>query len=156
MNYGNIMATPLHLLIVTLIESEGTIGYDDIMTRVLAKGHAMSAFEVAMVQVHRHPRIKVGSGLVYSVAVVKAPTVNSHVVWVREHYPWPGEDFIMPFPDIDMSWLVMKPEDAEAYKAALKGVPITRARLKRVHTRRENSARNHQAPVKRGFTGLAK
>lgn len=50
---------------------------------------------------------------------------------IKEHfkstvpYPWPGRDgvpeFVMPFPEIDYSYIFLKPEELDKYKAELRG-----------------------------------
>jgi len=50
---------------------------------------------------------------------------------IKEHfkctvpYPWPGRDgipeFVMPFPEIDYSYIFLTPEELDKYKAELRG-----------------------------------
>lgn len=52
-------------------------------------------------------------------------------VKIKEHfkstipYPWPGRDgipeFVMPFPEIDMSFIFLTPEELDKYKAESRG-----------------------------------
>lgn len=67
-------------------------------------------------------------------STVRGGTVYYQVpppVKIKEHfkstvpYPWPGRDgvpeFVMPFPEIDYSYIFLKPEELDKYKAELRG-----------------------------------
>jgi len=93
---------------------------------VVSKGFTPDQLYTALDTIHRNKAIRrtVQKGdIVYSPAPEpKLP--GSHLSWVREHYPWP-EKFVMPFPEIDYSHLILKTkEERDAYQAAVKNMPV--------------------------------
>jgi hypothetical protein len=122
-----------HLLLaeklVLHIDAEKTTTFDKLEARALKHGIAMSVFDRAIEKLHKLPNIKrtVKLGTVhYELQAVKAkagPILSGE--WVAANYPWPGKngvpEFVMPFPEMDLSYLFLKPEEAEEYKAQMKG-----------------------------------
>jgi hypothetical protein len=122
-----------HLLLaeklVLHIDAEKTTTFDKLEARALKHGIAMNVFDRAIEKLHKLPNIKrtVKLGTVhYELQAVKpktGPILSGE--WVAQHYPWPGKNgippFVMPFPELDLSYLFMKPEEAEDYKAQMKG-----------------------------------
>lgn len=98
---------------------------------VLSKGFTQNDFYSALERVHKDKRIvqTQRGGEVYYSPHIPPPVVPppTHLEWIKSNYPYPGRDgvpaFEMPFPEIDMSWIVMSPDEAKEYKAAAKGVP---------------------------------
>jgi hypothetical protein len=91
-----------------------------------AKGHNVpqGILDNAMAILHRNKKIDkkvVNDSIVYSVKEVKEKTMATPSQWLRDNYPW-IDDFIMPFPEINMSHIFLKPEELKAYKAQLRGV----------------------------------
>jgi len=99
----------------------------DRLTEVaISKGFTELEVLEAMEQVHKDKRISVTNlknGVTYRPAVTKAPKPMTHLTWLRDNYPYP-ENFEMPFPEIDMSWMFLRTkEERDEYLAAAKGVP---------------------------------
>lgn len=83
-----------------------------------------------MAIVHRSKLIEqnVKYGVIqYKPAVAKPVQKPVGAAWVTANYPWPGKngvpEFVMPFTEIDMSFLFLKGEDLERYKCESKGRP---------------------------------
>lgn len=115
--------------IIRYIAKEGTVSYEAIEERAATHGIPSGILDNAMVLVHRNKgvsAVKAGGTIMYAVAAPKkAVTPVSHTTWLTENYPWPGKaqvpDFVMPFPEIDMSWIVLKGEELDKYKAEARG-----------------------------------
>lgn len=92
---------------------------------VVSAGFSINELYQVLNTIHRDKSIRrsVQKGeVVYSkMPEPKAP--GSHLSWVTKNYPWP-DNFEMPFPEIDMSWLFLKPEQMMEYKAAAKNMPV--------------------------------
>ena len=91
-----------------------------------SRGFSLDEVYAALDVIHRNKKIKrtVQKGdIVYS----KAPEPKlpgSHLSWVRHNYPWP-EKFVMPWPEIDYSHLVLRTkEERDEYQAAASGLPL--------------------------------
>lgn len=117
-------------LIITKILRDKHVTLAQLETRANERGVSLDDLYNALDAVHRDRRIKRGvkGGEVYYTPAPPKATPVDHTAWVRAHYPWPGRDdvppFIMPFPEIDMSWMFLRTrEERDEYKAAAKGVP---------------------------------
>ncbi len=103
---------------------------------VLSKGFTLDDLYTALEKVHKDKRIVQSTRreeVWYSPAteptVVKTPT---HVEWARNNYPpydpWCVDkhgEMIMPFPEIDMSYLFLKTkEERDAFRAEMSGRPV--------------------------------
>lgn len=111
--------------IITRIWADHGSTYDRLEARAVAKAIPMSTFEAAMAIVHRSKLIEqsVRYGVIqYRPAVAKPVQAPIGAAWVTANYPWP-EEFVMPFPEIDMSFLFLSGEDLERYKCESKGRP---------------------------------
>lgn len=112
--------------IITYILKRDSVTLAHLETVSTDKGFTLPELYTALETVHRDRRITQTSTqageVIYRPAIAKVSSPTPHLEWVRDNYPWP-EDFVMPFPEIDMSWLVMSPDEAKEYKAAAKGVP---------------------------------
>lgn len=119
---------PTHLAIKIgkYIQAYRGCSYSDIKARAAERGIDQGVLEDALRVLHRLKTIHrtVAGGDVQYVwkEVVKKPvTAVSHVEWLNEHYPRP-EPFVMPFPEIDMSFMFLKTlEERQAYKEAAAG-----------------------------------
>lgn len=122
------LPTTLAALIIKRIIEDGGSTYDKLEARAVKKGISMNTFEAAMVIVHRSKLIEqsVKYGVIqYKVAEKKVEKPFSAAEWVTENYPWPGKNgipvFEMPFPEIDMSYLFLTPEEMDKYRAEAAG-----------------------------------
>ncbi len=117
--------------IAALIVRERGASYTEIRQRAQAKGIDPLVLEQALERLHKNPmihRTMAGGDVQYSVKVAKTPVgAPTHVQWVSANYPWPDKGsepaFVMPFPEIDMSWMFLKTlKERDSYKAAVRGV----------------------------------
>lgn len=126
--------TELATKIITRILTDQGSTYDKLEARAVQMGIDMNTFQAAMVIVHRSKLIEqsVKYGVIqYKVAKKKHKIEpGSHIIWARENYPpydpWCVDadgNMIMPFPEIDMSHLLLKGEELEKYKCEAKGRP---------------------------------
>jgi hypothetical protein len=93
---------------------------------VVSHGFTLDDLYTALEQVHRNKSIartvRQGEVVYMKKAPPKSPT--DHLAWVRANYPWP-DNFEMPFPEIDMSFLFLKTkEERDAFKAEMSGRPV--------------------------------
>ena len=107
--------------IINYIKKNQPISYDKIEARVIETGRDLFEFEEAMQQVHKDRRIKVTDKLVYSYKEPEKKSPNPGSDWLRNNYP--RIEYEMPFPEIDMSYLFLKPDEMRAYLADAKGMP---------------------------------
>lgn len=112
-------------LIITRILRDGHVTITQLEHRAHKRGVLLSDLYAALDVVHRDKRIKrgVSKGEVYYEVAKAKPTAISHTQWLTRNYPWP-DNFEMPFPEIDMSYLFMTPDEAKEYKAQAKGMPV--------------------------------
>ena len=107
-------------LICTRIIKSGGMTLDQIEERAEEKGIDLDQLYEAMEIVAKRPKIMV-SGKKY-----KEKKIIKDKLFVKNwKYPFPGRDgvpsFVMPFPEIDMSFIFLSPEDMKQYKIDLKG-----------------------------------
>lgn len=118
--------------IITRILADDGSTYDKLEARAVAKGISMNTFQAAMVIVHRSKLIEqsVKFGVIqYKVAKKKhVVEPGSHLIWARNNYPpydpWCVDadgNMIMPFPEYDMSYLFLTPEEMDRYRAEAAG-----------------------------------
>lgn len=99
------------------------VSYEVIYKRATSK-HAIpqGILDNALAIVHRSKLITRNSKGLYTVKIQPLPRpAPTHMSWLRNNYPW-VKDFIMPFPEIDMSHIFLSPEDLLKYKAQVRGV----------------------------------
>lgn len=123
--------TQLAIKIGKYIQASNGCSYTDIKNQAAIRGIDPDTLEQALLILHRQKTIHrtVAGGDVqylFRVPVAKPVTAVSQVEWVTQHYPWPGKgdvpEFVMPFPEIDMSFLFLKTlEERQAYKEAAAG-----------------------------------
>ena len=116
----------------TLIELEGL---------VVSKGYTLDELFTALETVHRDKRIQhvanASGEITYKTATAKSAPSTSHLTWLNDNYP--RYDYEMPFPEIDMSWIVLSPEEMKKFKAELSGRPAYMIQSKHGHPRRQNT-----------------
>lgn len=118
-----------HLLLVEKlvlhIDQVGTTTFDKLEARALQHGISMAVFDRAIERLHKLPQIKrtMKLGTVHyelQAVVEKKPVTSEFGGWLRENYPWPGKngvpEFVMPFPEWDLSWIFLTPDELEEYK----------------------------------------
>lgn len=113
--------------IIKYILNNPGVNMDTIIDVAKAKGYSQQEVLTTLDAVHKDKRITHNanaSGVVtYKPATAKVTTVPTHVTWLTANYPRP-ENFVMPWPEIDMSHLFMTRDEAKEYKAAASGRPI--------------------------------
>lgn len=110
------------------IERDGSCTVDELRARAVELEIPDGILDNALAKLSRRKTIvtKVKAGVVTYIykEPAKAPSVLSHLQWVRDNYPRPGEKgipvFLMPFPEIDMSHLFLKPSEVAEMKSLLK------------------------------------
>lgn len=118
----------LSTLIIKRITELGTVTYDELQQRALEKGIELGIFENAMSRVHKKKTVlvkNVKGVLTYSIKPVVAAITPDHVTWCKTNYPYPGKnglpEFVMPFPEWDVSYIFLNPDELEEYKEAIRG-----------------------------------
>lgn len=114
--------------IAAFIAKHQPVTFTILAERAVMHGIDMHVFHEAMTIIHRSKKIATGQkgdDITYKITVEKPKTVEvaSHITWLNDNYPRPS-NFIMPFPEIDFSYLFLEPEEMKAYKAAMKGMPV--------------------------------
>ena len=112
------------------IRTNAPVTYTTLLARAESHGIPSHEFEQAMELLHRRMWVKKATRddeITYSIAVVAAkPQDTTWYDWCKENYPWPGRNgvpaFVMPFPEWDLHWLVLSPENMLKFKAELRGV----------------------------------
>lgn len=125
-------------LILTAIKKNSPITYTELENRAAKRGLSLDELDELLLKVHKDKRVKktVKDGdIVYTWEEPKDTLVPSHILWLRDNYPRPAV-FEMAFPEIDMSWIILSPEDMVRYKEEMKGKPAY------VNTRRKNTKKN--------------
>lgn len=112
--------------IVSYITNHHPIAYTTLVN--VAKGKGFSEYEVveALAKVHKNKSITTKNRkeeIWYDILIFKPIVAPTHTLWLAKNYPWP-EHFEMPFPEIDYSHIFMTPDEAKAYKAEAKGMPL--------------------------------
>ena len=107
---------------------------DQLVAKSTATGFSELDVLTALEHVHKDKQIQVrnlANGVTYSPAVSKPKTTQTHLTWIKNNYPDPDPwnldsngNFIEPFPEIDMSWIVMSPDEIKAFRAEMSGKPL--------------------------------
>jgi len=127
-------------LILAAIRKNSPIAYSDLEARAVKRGVSLDELDTVLQAVHKDRRVKTkvsGDDIIYTWQEPKVKDITPHLTWLRDNYPRP-DPFIMPFPEIDMSWIVLKPDAMVEYKEQLNG-----GRPKYGQGRKQNPARNH-------------
>lgn len=115
--------------LITYIFNHHPITYTALENVAIGKGFSQLAVMDAMELVHKDKRITQtarGDEIVYRpyVAPVSRSPVT-HTEWSSKNYPWPGKNgvpsFVMPFPEWDLSFLFLTPDELQEYKAQVRG-----------------------------------
>ena len=111
--------------IIAYILNHHPITYRELEDVAMGKGFSQLAIMDAMELVHKDKRVDQSTrrdDIVYRPYI--APPIKEHFKSTVP-YPWPGRDgipeFVMPFPEIDYSYIFLKPEELDKYKAELRG-----------------------------------
>lgn len=127
------------------ILAEGEVSYSDLEKIALEKDIDLNVFDAALSKLHRFKKVTqtVKKDDIYykPTPKPKPKPPDDHMAWLRENYPRPEPcgakgctgycKKCMPFPEIDMSYLFLKPSEMLEYKAKAKGMPIHM--MKRIH-----------------------
>lgn len=121
----------LSALIVERITEFGTITYDQLQARAVEKNIPQGIFDNAMQRVHKKRTILVKDikgVLTYSMKPIVVEITPDHVMWCKTNYPYTDSNcvdehgnFVMAFPDWDLSWIFLTPDELEEYKEAMRG-----------------------------------
>jgi len=118
----------LSKLIIDRITELGTVTYDQLLERAKEKNIEEGVFNNAIQRVHKKKTVlvkNVKGVLTYSIKPVVVETTPSHVEWCKANYPYPGQnglpEFVMPFPEWDVSYIFLTPDEFEEYKEAIRG-----------------------------------
>jgi len=133
----------LHERIITYVEKHFPCSMTVLEGIVLSKGFTLEQFYSALEKVHRDKRIvqsQRGGEVYYNIYIAPEVRPQPHLDWCKANYPYP-KDFIMPFPEWDLSWIFLKPEELEKYKADAKGTTYT-PKKKHEYTRRKDTTRD--------------
>lgn len=124
--------------ILARIESaDGEVSYTDLEVIATTKQIDLNVFDAALSRLHRHKKVarRVSGDEIFYKPVPRetVKAINSHVVWLRENYPRPTPcaaggcyglcNDCIPFPDIDMSYITLRPDEMLEFKAKQKGMP---------------------------------
>lgn len=118
--------------IATGIKKTPNQSYTTLEQHAVRIGIELSTFMAAMELVHQNKQIQSKTfkdDIIYSFAVAKVKVPESQASWIVNNYPYPGKngipEFVMPFPEIDLSHIFLKTkEERDAYKAQASGRPI--------------------------------
>jgi hypothetical protein len=119
-------------ILIRIEEAEGDVTYTSLQERAIEKDISLDVLDAALQHLHRFKKVKQrvkGDEIIYKAkprAVLKDPFATS--TWVRDNYPYPGKngvpEFVMPFPEMDLSFIFLKPQEMKEYKARAKGMPL--------------------------------
>ena len=112
--------------IIAYIIKNAPVTLDTIIEQATSKGYP--EFEVlnTLEQVHKDKRIKQttrGDTIVYALATHKEPKPQTHLQWLRDHYPQMDSTNDGSGIDIgDLSWMFLKTkEERDAFRAEMSG-----------------------------------
>jgi len=107
--------------------ADGDVPYSQLENRAIEFEIDLDVLDAALQHLHRFKKVKqrmLGGEIVYSAVPREKPKdFTPGLTWLRENYPYP-KNFVMPFPEIDMSYIFMKPDEIKAYRAQAKGIPL--------------------------------
>jgi len=115
--------------------------YDELLAKAAKRGIGADEFDEAMLKVHKDKRVKqsaVKAGIKYKWVPPVVKKAFSHLEWVRDNYP--VNDLPEPFPEIDMSFIVLTREEKKQYDADAKGIPLHMLQSKHRKGRKQNPA----------------
>jgi hypothetical protein len=113
-------------------EAEDYVSYSSLQERAEEIGINLDLLDSALEKLQKRKKVKMrvkGDDILYKAkprAVPKDPFATSS--WARDNYPWPGQngipEFVMPFPEWDLSWIFLTPDEMKEYRAKAKGMPL--------------------------------
>ncbi|UOF78895.1 hypothetical protein [Caudoviricetes sp.] len=119
-------------------EAEGDVPYSELEARAVELDISIDMLDAALEHLQRFKKVKQrvkGNEIIYKAkpkSVPKDPFAVS--TWMRENYPWPtpcGAEGCTglckqcePFPEMDLSWIFLKPQEMKEFKAQMKGMPL--------------------------------
>lgn len=93
----------------------GLVSLDKLVTVSAGAGFSENEVLIAIDKLGKKLKGTVrGNQVYYSIPPPPKPTSTSHIEWVNANYP--RYEYDMPFPEIDMSWIVLKPEEMKKFK----------------------------------------
>lgn len=116
---------PLQDRIVTYVVTvKRPVSLEKLLSVSTAKGFSEDEVLAALQGIGKRLKSTVRQGEVYySIPTAPKKRHDSHVDWLRDNYPRPST-FVMPFPEIDMSWMFLKSKDErDAFMAEMSGRP---------------------------------
>ena len=125
-------------IIERIEKSDTEVTYTSLQERAIEKGISLDVLDRALEKLHKFKQIKQrvkGDDIVYT--VIEKPKPKDPFAtrtWLNENYPYPtpcGADGCTgfckacePFPEIDLSYIFLKPAEMKEYKAQAKGMPL--------------------------------
>lgn len=111
--------------IIRRIVAQHPVTYEKLEELVLSNGYTEIQFMEAMELVHKDKRVvqrTSGDTIKYQPFIAR----QAQDVFARNwEYPHPGRngipEFVMPFPEWDLSWIFLTPEELDKYKAEARG-----------------------------------
>lgn len=138
-------------LILKAIQNNSPITYSDLEARAVKRGLSLDELDDLLIRVHKDKRVKKtvkDDEIVYNWQEPKVKDPTPHLTWLRENYPRPMKcthgleqtscSVCRPFPSIDMSWIVLSPDEMVEYKEQLNG-----GRPKYGKARKQNPTRHN-------------
>lgn len=111
-------------IVAYVTASNGLVSLDKLLAVSTAKGFSENEVLQALERIGKKLKSTVKVGQVYYQGKPETKTPTDHLVWVTKNYPWP-EEFVMPFPEIDMSQLFLKTkEERDLFKSEMSGRPF--------------------------------
>ena len=121
-----------------IAQSNELLSYTTLLDRAGQLGIEQNIFDAAIERLQKTKRVTVkvkGDEIYYKALEKPKPKAfDSHLQWLKENYPYPTPCSAtdchglcvacMPFPEIDMSYLFMTPDEMKEYKAQMKGLPV--------------------------------
>jgi len=119
-------------------KAEGDVSYTSLQARAEEKGISLDVLDRALEKLHKFKKVKQrvkGDDISYT-DVPKAIPKDPFAVqkWANENYPYPTpcgatdcKGFCKacePFPEMDLSYIFLKPQEMKEYKAKAKGMPL--------------------------------
>lgn len=113
--------------ILKRIEEEGDTTYTFLQNRAVGKGISLDFLDQALEKLRRRKKVNQrvkGDEIIYSAVPKEKPkSPFPGVEWLKNNYPYPT-NFVMPFPEIDMSHIFLSPQEMKEHKAKAKGMPL--------------------------------
>lgn len=108
----------MYELIKNRIIRDKTVTLGELEARAEKRGVSIDELYIALEAIHKDKSIRRttrGGDVIYTYAPKKREEPLAHTTWVRDNYPWPKE-FVMPWPEWDLSYIFLTPEEMVEYK----------------------------------------